>query len=999
MWDSDGKFVNVADSYWLYGLCRINPPSNLPDLVGNEFALDISEELIDKVEADHIIVSAVGEDDTLQRELLASPLWQALPAVQNDQAYIVQYFSSYSYEVAFAAINAAVEGVLGNEVDTASVTNGEMRTITDAAGNEIEIPANPQRIVTLTEMDLDSALALGVTPVGSVNGRGQQTLPSYLLDQTEGVESIGSIGEPNPEVIASLDPDLIIVGSPIPPVQALLPALAEIAPVAVTFAGPGTSWQDALTGVADVLGRTDEAEAFIADYDARVANINASLPADFSEASIIRWNPDGPVVMLPNAFSSGVIADVGIGRPQAQVELPGAHPVHSDVISMEQIQVIDSDVIFAGGLNPDGASALSTTLDDPLMQALSAVQNDRLIEVDGLVWGSVGGPIAATTVLDDVEEAISRFDGTAMAGGYPREVEHFTGTTLIEERPTRIYDISYHGAWVLYSFGVEPIAYQMHADRIEQFMAMGEALGTEFEMIGIGEIANLELIVQADPDLILGAEYLTSDVREQLEAIAPVVDIPGPGTGGWRENIRIVGDVLAMEDEAEAIIAEAEKAVAESLSGSNLPDDATFAFVYPGVFDGLVYVCEDETYAPVELMLAAGLEMTDTVAGLDGGVCTGLSLEVITETLADTDLLVLLGAWGTDVNDFLSAPVISAIPAVEQGEYYVIEGPSVETTAMDVFAPSLTGVIVPILEEIGASYSTGDSQSNTTIEIEHELGTITLDGIPERIVVLEYSFADNLGTLGVAPVGYAVDAPPEYVLTLTEELGAEAVGTRKEPNLEAIIALNPDFIIADLRRHEAIYDQLSAIAPTVIFNSLRGSYQDQLDTFGKIAQALGKEDEAAEMLDAYQTRFETVAAETNADAGDFVIGVLWADGYTAHSNESFMGSFIEDMGRTNALDPQDGETQYLLDIEGLAAVNPSSIVILCSPNDQAVLDAWEEHPVWQAFDAVQNNRVYFFDRNLWSKGRGLIAFDTILDNAVDSGLLSDSESSTATGCP
>src|SRR5690606_3980504 len=127
---------------------------------------------------------------------------------------------------------------------------------------------------------------------------------------------------------------------------------------------------------------------------------------------------------------------------------------------------------------------------------------------------------------------------------------------------------------------------------------------------------------------------------------------------------------------------------------------------------------------------------------------------------------------------------------------------------------------------------------------------------------------------------------------------------------------------------------------------LRGSYQDQLDTFLVIAQILDKEDEAAALLKAYEENFAATAAQTNPDAGEFVIGVLWSDGYTAHSSESFMGSFLESLGRKNALAPRDGETQYLLQMEGIATLNPSSIVIQCAPGDQAAVDEWQSQPVW-----------------------------------------------------
>lgn len=302
---------------------------------------------------------------------------------------------------------------------------------------------------------------------------------------------------------------------------------------------------------------------------------------------------------------------------------------------------------------------------------------------------------------------------------------------------------------------------------------------------------------------------------------------------------------------------------------------------------------------------------------------------------------------------------------------------------------TLLAVLASLLLSITSLSAQGDAFPMT---IEHEVGETTIEAVPERIVVLEYSFADHLGTLGIAPVGFAVDAPPDYIYEYTSDVGAVEVGTRAEPNLEAILELNPDLIIGDLRRHEGIYDQLSLIAPTVIFNSLRGSYEDQLEQFSIIATILDKEEAAANILASYQEHFDATRATTNADAGEFVVGVLHSGGFTAHSNQSFMGSFLESLGRTNALEPQQEETQYLLDMEGFAAVNPGTIVILCNPADQQYFDDMADSPLWQAFDAVTNNRVYVFDRNLWSKGRGVTAYEKILADSVNSGLLADTES-------
>ncbi len=282
-------------------------------------------------------------------------------------------------------------------------------------------------------------------------------------------------------------------------------------------------------------------------------------------------------------------------------------------------------------------------------------------------------------------------------------------------------------------------------------------------------------------------------------------------------------------------------------------------------------------------------------------------------------------------------------------------------------------------------------------QFKHELGTTTVPGVPKRIVVLEYSFADNLGQLGIVPVGYAVDAPPAYIAKYTKDAGSVAVGTRAEPNLEAIVGLKPDLILGDLNRHEKIYAKLSAIAPTLIFNSLRGSYQDQLDTFGMIADTVGKKSEAAEFLKAHQAAYAAAAKTAKADSPAILVGVVSGNTFTAHTKESFMGSFLEGLGRKNTLKPRSGETQFTLGLEGMASVNPGTIVILCDPSAQEAVDDLAASPVWRSFEAVKNNRVYMFDQNLWSKGRGLIAYELTLKDAIESGLLTNAPS-TRTSC-
>jgi ABC-type Fe3+-citrate transport system substrate-binding protein len=291
----------------------------------------------------------------------------------------------------------------------------------------------------------------------------------------------------------------------------------------------------------------------------------------------------------------------------------------------------------------------------------------------------------------------------------------------------------------------------------------------------------------------------------------------------------------------------------------------------------------------------------------------------------------------------------------------------------------------------------GASLGQAQVQVEHELGVTVVEGTPARVVTLEYSFADHLAQLGITPVGMAREARiPGYLEEFVGDVAS--VGTRAEPSLEAIVQQQPDLIVADLRRHAELYDELSAIAPTLVFNSLRGSYDDQLAAFESLAQALDRADDAEQALREHRASFAAAAAASGQEGSRVLVGVLSPGQFTAHSSTSFLGSFLERLGLPAALEPRAGETQFQLSLEGLATAEPEAIVLLCNPQDLTPLAEWSENPLWNALPAALGHRVYLFERDLWSKGRGLIAFDRILEVLNGSGLLQGNASRTAQTC-
>ena len=283
----------------------------------------------------------------------------------------------------------------------------DTRQVTDAMGNTVTVPEAPQRVITLSEIDLDTALTLGVTPVGTINGRGQAAPPRYLDGKLPaGIEVVGDIDNPNLETLLELEPDLILTG-PVKPEQ--LAILNEIAPTVITF-NWARPWQESMQRTAQALNKEAEAKAVLERYRARVEAARQRLAAHQGETlSIVRWNPKGPSYMFKDAFASTVAEDVGLLRPAHQQDR--GH-THSMALSLESLELLDADWLVIGTLATSGEAveAMNQAEQTPAFRQLSAIQAKRFGAVDGSLWTSLGGPMAALQVIEDIEALLGKGD-------------------------------------------------------------------------------------------------------------------------------------------------------------------------------------------------------------------------------------------------------------------------------------------------------------------------------------------------------------------------------------------------------------------------------------------------------------------------------------------------------------------------------------------------------------------------------------------------------------
>ena len=277
------------------------------------------------------------------------------------------------------------------------------------------------------------------------------------------------------------------------------------------------------------------------------------------------------------------------------------------------------------------------------------------------------------------------------------------------------------------------------------------------------------------------------------------------------------------------------------------------------------------------------------------------------------------------------------------------------------------------------------SNSSNCREVQHKLGTVCIPTESERIIALDPRYiADPLLSLGVQPVGIAIlndtngDQDGLGGLTSGNIEAVVRVGNVYSPSLERMLGLKPDLIIAMDFAHEAIYEKLSAIAPTVLlqYEAQDKEYTSFKVNLQRIAQIVDKEAEANMVIAQYQARIEQLRQQLDRQPEDIEVTVLIYSGGTfllpwpihpTHEIFSDIGLIDNiDSARTSGIsleviDQYDSDILFIMDY----AREGESFFL--------------ENPLIASLEAVKNDQVYFVDTDKWTAS-GPIGVNRILDD-------------------
>jgi len=279
----------------------------------------------------------------------------------------------------------------------AAPAQAQQKTLETAFG-PVTVKAQPERIITLDEGALDTVLAMGLQPVGSVAARGGKDLPGYLQAHAKNVPIVGVTREPSLEAIFSQRPDLILASPGLE--KRVYDILSKMAPTIVPTTPTTAPWQERNALYVAALGKEEEMASRIAQVQARIASLRERIEPGQS-FSVVRWMPQGPMAMSSKMITGQILSALGMQGTAIADEL-GERP-HSDILSLENLGSVDADWMFLATLNEQGDATLAAAREQPAFNRLDAVRNNRAVTVDGQIWSSSTGVLAAERIIDDIE--------------------------------------------------------------------------------------------------------------------------------------------------------------------------------------------------------------------------------------------------------------------------------------------------------------------------------------------------------------------------------------------------------------------------------------------------------------------------------------------------------------------------------------------------------------------------------------------------------------------
>ena len=278
----------------------------------------------------------------------------------------------------------------------------------------------------------------------------------------------------------------------------------------------------------------------------------------------------------------------------------------------------------------------------------------------------------------------------------------------------------------------------------------------------------------------------------------------------------------------------------------------------------------------------------------------------------------------------------------------------------------------------------GDAAGSSTVEVTDMAGTDhTVPADPSSVVATDNRVFRTLAEWDVELSAAPVDLMPaemEILEKYTQNEELLNIGNHREPDMEMVIAAEPDLVINGQRfsQHgEAIADAVGDEVPIVNTDidtesgAIDEEFRNQVTLLGEV---FGHEDEASALIADFDEALER--AQEAYDSEVEVTGLITSGGdinYSAPTTGRAIGPFYDILDMTPALE-DDGSTVDTGDdisVEAIASANPEFLIVM--DRDAAVGDGTsagareliEESEALQNVPAVENDNIYYMPADFY----------------------------------
>lgn len=262
--------------------------------------------------------------------------------------------------------------------------------------------------------------------------------------------------------------------------------------------------------------------------------------------------------------------------------------------------------------------------------------------------------------------------------------------------------------------------------------------------------------------------------------------------------------------------------------------------------------------------------------------------------------------------------------------------------------------------------SAKESNADGAVTFTDALGNTIFVSDPQRVISLMGSYTETWMLAGGQVVATTSDAIEERGLELDEDV--QIIGTVKEPNLEKIIALNPDFVIlsADLAPHISAAETLKKAGITCAFFKVE-LFDDYLNMLNIMTDITGRKD-------LYQTngldiksQIDTIIGSVDEQKKPTVLFLrAFSSGVKSKGEDNMVGAMLKDLYAVNIVTAYPSLLENL-NIEEIVLADPDYIFISTMGADsQKAIDVVNEsllsNEAMKNVKAVKNNHCYILDK-------------------------------------